>query len=137
MFLNPKIPFFAETSFAEHKLSEEIIQNEVSLGGSPTSASLPTGKINTTTKNFFQANILNPHKHNVKHLLANRKTQQESALLPSKFYSLTENLSYCSSWHRFLQEVRVRKRRTANKTKEGKNVFFFNQELENSSERTL
>ena len=60
MFLNPKIPFFAETSFAEHKLSEEIIQNEVSLGGSPTSASLPTGKINTTAKSFPSKHTLAP-----------------------------------------------------------------------------
>ena len=32
----PKIPFFADILFAEHTLSEEIILNKASLGGSPT-----------------------------------------------------------------------------------------------------
>ena len=38
----PKIPFLAEILFVGHTLSEEIVLNEASLGGSPTiSGTLP------------------------------------------------------------------------------------------------
>ena len=39
----PKIPFLAKILFAEQTLSEEIILNKASLGGSPTiSVTLPS-----------------------------------------------------------------------------------------------
>ena len=56
----PKNVFFVDNSFAEHPLSEKIILNEVSLGGSPISATLPTGKINTTAKSFPSKHTLAP-----------------------------------------------------------------------------
>ena len=56
----PKNVFFVDNSFAEHPLSEKIILNEVSLGESPISATLPTGKINTTAKSFPSKHTLAP-----------------------------------------------------------------------------